>query len=84
MHYSMTREGSYRILAGAVCAPHGDGFVAVVVVNRLPGNGGEPREAYRDEMLAGGHRWPSPEAACLYAVAKAREVIRMERHRLAC
>ena len=84
MHFSMTNEGSYRIYAGAVCAQHGDGYVAIVVVNRVRGNGGKPREAYRDEMLAGGHRWPSPEAARLYAVAKAREVIRLEQHRLAC
>lgn len=84
MHFSMTDEGSYRIYAGAVCAQPEDGFVAMVVVNRVPGNGGKAREAYRDEMLAGGHRWPSPEAARLYAVAKGRELIRMEQHRLAC
>ena len=84
MHFSMTDEGDYRIYAGAVCAQPGDGFVAMVVVNRVRGNGAEAPEAYRDEMLAGGYRWPSPEAARLYAVARAREVIRMEQHRLAC
>ena len=84
MHFSMTDEGSYRIYAHAVCARHEDGYVAMVVVDRVQGSGGGAREAYRDEMLAGGHRWPSPEAARLYAVAKGREVIRMEQHRLAC
>jgi hypothetical protein len=84
MHFSMANEGNYCIYAGAVCAQQGDGFVAVVVVNRVRGSGDQAREAYRDEMLAGGHRWPSAEAARLYAVARAREVIRMEQHRLAC
>ncbi|MCI4429488.1 MAG: hypothetical protein JHC40_10020 [Burkholderiales bacterium] len=84
MFFSMTDEGNYRIYAGAVRAQHGDGFIATVVVNRVCGNGGEEREAYRDEMLAGGHRWPSPEAARLYAAAKARKVIRMQQQRLAC
>jgi hypothetical protein len=84
MRFATTIEGDYRIYAGAVAGQRGDGFVATVVVNRVRGNIDKPREAYRDEMLAGGHRWPSPEAARLYAVAKAREVIRMEQHRLAC
>ena len=84
MRFSMTNEGDYRIYAGAVAGQRGEGFVATVIVNRVRGSVDKPREAYRDEMLAGGHRWPSPEAARLYAVAKAREVIRMERHRLAC
>lgn len=84
MRFSTTIEGDYRIHAGAVVGRHGKGFVATVVVNRIRGNVDKPSEAYRDEMLAGGHRWPSPEAARLFAVAKARELIRMEQHRLAC
>jgi hypothetical protein len=84
MRFSTTNEGDYRIYAGAVAAQRGEGFVATVVVNRIRGTVDKPREAYRDEMLAGGHRWPSPEAARLYAVAMARQVIRMEQHRLAC
>lgn len=58
-----------------------DGLIGTVIVNRVRGNASE---AYRDEMLAGGHLWPSPEAARLYAVAKGREVIRIEQHLLAC
>ena len=84
MRFSMTNEGDYRIYAGAVAGQRGEGFVATVIVNRVRGTVDKPREAYRDEMLAGGHRWPSPEAARLYAVATARQVIRMEQHRLAC
>ena len=30
---------------------------------------------YRDEGLAGGHRWESPAAALSYALSKAQEVI---------
>ena len=70
--------------ATSCIAQHGDGLIAMVVVDRALDSGGEAREAYRDETMAGGHRWPSPEAARLYAVAKVREVIRMEQHRLAC
>ncbi len=84
MRFSTTNEGDYRIYAGAVARQGGRGFVATVIVSRVRGNVDKPREAYRDEMLAGGRGWPSPEAARLYAVAKAREVIRMEQHRLAC
>jgi hypothetical protein len=79
-----SNEGDYRIYAGAVPVQRGEGFVATVIVNRVRGNVGKPQLAYRDEQLAGGHRWPSPEAARLYAVAKAREVIRTEQYRLAC
>ena len=84
MRFAEANEGDYRIYAGAVAARKGEGFVATVVVNRVRGNIDKPRLAFRDEALAGGHRWPSPEAARLYAVAKALEVIRSEQHRLAC
>jgi len=81
MRFETSNEGDYRIYAGAVAGR--DGFIATVVVSRVRGSD-KPREAFRDEELAGGHRWPSPEAARLYALAKGREVIRMERYRLAC
>lgn len=84
MRVAESNEGDYRIYAGAVPGQRGEGFIATVVVNRVRGNIDKPRLAYRDEQLAGGHRWPSPEAARLYAVAKAREVIRTEQFRLAC
>jgi hypothetical protein len=75
-------EGGYRIYASAIKAPGGRGFVAAVVVKRINGDIGNGREAFRHESLAGGHRWPSPEAAKLMAVAMAQQVIRHEPHRL--
>jgi hypothetical protein len=84
MRFSESNEGDYRIYAGAVPVGRGAGYVATVVVSRVRGNVDKPREAFRDDQLAGGHRWPSPEAARLFAVATAREVIRSERYRLAC
>ena len=84
MRLAESNEGDYRIYAGAVASQRGEGYVATVLVNRVRGNIDKPRLAFCDERLAGGHRWPSAEAARLYAVAKALEVIRNEQHRLAC
>ena len=75
-------EGGYRIYATAIKAPGGKGFVAAVVVKRIGDDAANSREAFRHESLAGGHRWPSPEAARLMAVAMAQQVIRYEPHRL--
>lgn len=77
-------EGDYRIYTGALEAKHGDGYIAAVVVSRIHGTNQGPLEAFRDESLACGHRWPSAGAALAYAMSKAREVIRMERLRLEC
>ena len=77
-------EGDYRIYTGALEAKHGDGgYIAAVVVSRVRGTDQGPPEAYRDESLACGHRWPSAGAALAYALSKGREVIRTEQHRLA-
>ena len=75
-------EGAYRIYASAIKAPGGKGFVAAVVVKRISGDIGTWREAFRHQSLAGGHRWPSPEAARVMAMAMAEQVIRHEPHRL--
>ncbi len=77
-------EGDYRIYAGALEALQGDGYIAAVVINRVRGAKHTLREAFRDESLACGHRWPSPDAALMYALNKAREVINTERFRLHC
>ena len=77
-------EGDYRILAKALPSPTGRGYVAAVTVQRIRGVPGGPRNAYQDDSLAGGYAWPSPQAAKLYAVAKAHEVIREEPFRLSC
>ena len=63
-------------------APSGSGYIATVVVKRVLGAPDAPREAYRHDSLAGGHRWPSPAAARLVSLAFAQEVIRNEPYRL--
>jgi hypothetical protein len=77
-------EGDYRIYAGVLEAPRGQGYIAAVVVNRVRGTGQPPREAYRDDSLACGYRWLSPDEALIYALNRARDVIRREPHRLHC
>lgn len=84
MHFDERNEGDYRIYAGALESPMGDGYVAAVVVNRLRGTENLQREAFRDVSMSGGHRWLTPRDALQYAFAKAREVILHEQHRLTC
>ena len=84
MRFEDCQEGDYCIYAGALEAPRGDGYIAALVVNRVHGVAGRPREAFRDESLACGHRWPSPEEALNYAIARARELIRKRPTLLAC
>jgi hypothetical protein len=55
-----------------------------VVVNRGRGAGVAPREAFRDEAVAGGHRWASSGEALSYALKQARELIQRQPHRLHC
>jgi hypothetical protein len=76
-------EGDYRIYAGALEGKQGDGYIAAVVVNKVRGIE-TPREAYRDELLACGHRWQTPEAALWYAMGKGRELVLTQSHCLAC
>ena len=78
MHFQERTEGEYRIYAGALEAPGGEGYIAAVVVNRQRGDDLRPSEAFRDEKLAGGHRWQTAEAALLYAIARGREIVRTE------
>jgi len=84
MIFDERSEGDYRIYAGALEASHGQGYIAAVVVNRMFESGAAPREAFRDEALACGHRWLSSDEALNYALNKARELIRRELHRLHC
>jgi hypothetical protein len=84
MHFDEMNEGGYRIYAGALEAPSGDGYIAAVVVAKLRETGQAPREAFRDTAMSGGHRWRSARDAISFAMARAREVIRTEPHRLAC
>lgn len=84
MQFDERTLGDYRIFAGAMEAPRGDGYTAAMIVQRTRGVPNAPREAYRDESLAGGHRWESAEAALAYAFSKAQEVIRKRTEALAC
>lgn len=83
MHFDEVDEGDYRIYAGAMEAGIGRGYTAAVVITRWRGIPHPPREAFRDISVAGGHCWPTPSAALSFAVAKAQELIRTERERLA-
>jgi hypothetical protein len=83
MRFQETTEGDYRIYAGALDAPHGSGYIAAVVVHRVRGEARQ-REAFRDESVACGHRWPSPDEALSYALARARELVRSRSRMLAC
>jgi hypothetical protein len=75
-------DGDYRIYASAL-DDHG-GYVAAVVIERMRGRGVPPREAYRDESLAGGYCWPSAQAALRFAMGKGHEMIHARPDRLAC
>ena len=84
MRFDECQEGDYRIFVGALDAPRGQGYIAAVVVNRVQGDPRAHREAWRDDSLACGHRWPSPEEALSYAMSRARELIRKRSQMLAC
>jgi hypothetical protein len=84
MRFEETREGDYRIFVGAMDAPRGSGYIAALIVNRVGGTMGRQNEAYRDESLACGYRWPSPDEAISYAMTRARELIRSRSQMLAC
>ncbi len=83
MHFEERTIGDYRIYAGALEGPQGDGYVAAMVVQRVLGIP-RPREAYRDDSLACGHRWKSPGAALAYAIDKASDVIIHRPRMLTC
>jgi hypothetical protein len=84
MKFDERNVGDYRIFAGALEAPKGDGYIAAMIVQRIQGVPGAPREALRDESLACGHRWESATDALAYAMSKAQEAIRNRSPRLAC
>jgi hypothetical protein len=73
------RDGDYRIYAGALEAPRGQGYIAALVVARDDIASGTPRETFRDDSLACGYRWLSPGEALLYAMNKGRGIIQRER-----
>ncbi len=76
MHFEERKIGDYRVYAGALEGPRGDGYIAALVVQC--DQDGRLREIVRDESLACGHRWPSADAALAYAVAKGQDVVRKQ------
>jgi hypothetical protein len=84
MHFDERQMGDYRIFAGALEAPKGDGYIATMIVQRVRGVPGAPREVLRDEGLAGGHRWESAAEALAYAMGKAQEAIRKQTLLMSC
>ena len=85
MRFDEREIGDYRIFAGALEAPTGDGYISALIVMRVLGEpAGAPREVMRDESLACGHRWPSAAAALSYAMSKGQDVIRKHMPTLAC
>jgi hypothetical protein len=84
MRFQECREGDYKIFAGAVEAPRGDGYIAAVVVSRVEPGPGQPSVAFRDDSVACGYRWRSPEEAIAYALNRAREMVRRQSGMLTC
>lgn len=85
MYFDERNEGDYRIYAGAIESPVGQGYLAAVVVKRVRGDiKPSGTEAYRDESLACGHRWVEPNGALAYAISKAQQLIRSESSALRC
>ena len=84
MRFDEREIGDYRIFAGALEAPKGDGYTATMIVQRVHGAPDLPREVLRDEGLACGHRWESADAALAYAINKAQEAIRKRTELLTC
>jgi len=91
MRFDECKEGDYRIFVGALDAPRGDGYIAAVVVNKVrqeqTGSAKPPRETqrevFRDDSLACGYRWRSPDEALSYAMQRAREMVKTRTHQLA-
>jgi hypothetical protein len=88
MRFEECIEGDYRIFVGALEAPRGEGYTAALIVNKLRDGevAGACRdgEAFRDESLACGYRWPTPDEAMAYAKARAREMVRTRSAALSC
>lgn len=78
MQFEECTEGPYRIYAGALEAPRGEGYIAALIVRRIDANSPRGCEAFRDESLACGYRWNTARDALFYAMRRARQVIGKE------
>lgn len=75
MQFEEFSEGPYRIYAGALEAPIGDGYIAALVVRRIDLGSARAAETFRDESLACGYRWKTARDALFYAMRRARQII---------
>jgi len=78
MQFQQVDEGNFRIYIGTMEGPNGDGYIAAVVVSRLAYVPTGTRDVFRDDALAGGHRWARPDQALSYAMGKGRAVVQSE------
>ena len=76
MVFEEREVGEYRIFAGAVEGPGGDGYTAALIVQRVQGVRNAPCAVLRDESLACGHRWERSADALAYAIGVAQDAIR--------
>jgi hypothetical protein len=72
--------GNYRIFAGAIEGPFGDGFIGAVVVDRVGDQRHSPDPIFQDEALCCGHRWQTGEEALKFAMRKGMEKALAARH----
>ena len=75
MHFQEVDAGDFRIYAGAIEKQQRCGYVAAVVVMRHGSAAGLREEAFRDESLAGGFVWPTPNEALRFAINAGRDVV---------
>lgn len=76
MYFDERKIGDYRVFAGALEGPQGDGYIAALVVQRKEGH--MLHEVLRDEGLACNHRWRSAAEALAYAMSKGFDVVRKQ------
>ncbi len=76
MQFAESIEGEHRIFVGALEAPGGDGYTAALVVKQQGAVEAHRAVVYRDDSVACGYRWPSPEEALSYALMRGRELVR--------
>lgn len=74
MQFAESFEHDHRIFVGALEAPGGDGYIAALVVKQ--DSAGRRQVIYRDDSVACGYRWPTPQEAITYALARGREVVK--------
>lgn len=73
MIFDECKFGDYRIFAGAIEGPQGDGYLAAVAVSRARAGPASHDEVFRDSALCCGHRWSSAAEALTFAMRKGVE-----------